>query len=74
MWDSFYSIFKISLKAIFANKMRAALTSLGNVSRRLRGAKERVGQRFPLWHEYFVFTPTLGFGRKYLLPQRRNHG
>lgn len=29
MWDSFYSIFKISLKAIFANKMRAALTSLG---------------------------------------------
>lgn len=31
MWDSFYSIFKISLKAIFANKMRAALTSLGIV-------------------------------------------
>ncbi|MCQ2410078.1 MAG: ABC transporter permease [Elusimicrobiaceae bacterium] len=29
MWDSFYAIFKISLKAIFANKMRAALTSLG---------------------------------------------
>ena len=31
MWDSFYSIFKFSLKAIFANKMRAALTSLGIV-------------------------------------------
>ncbi|MBD9150085.1 MAG: FtsX-like permease family protein [Spirochaetia bacterium] len=31
MWDAFYSIFKISLKAIFANKMRAALTSLGIV-------------------------------------------
>ena len=31
MWNSFYSIFKISLKAIFANKMRAALTSLGIV-------------------------------------------
>lgn len=31
MWDFFYSIFKISLKAIFANKMRAALTSLGIV-------------------------------------------
>ena len=31
MWDSFYAIFKISLKAIFANKMRAALTSLGIV-------------------------------------------
>ena len=31
MWDSFYSIFKISRKAIFANKMRAALTSLGIV-------------------------------------------
>ena len=31
MWESFYSIFKISLKAIFANKMRAALTSLGIV-------------------------------------------
>ena len=31
MWDSFYSIFKISLKATFANKMRAALTSLGIV-------------------------------------------
>lgn len=31
MWDSFYSIFKISLKAIFANKMRSALTSLGIV-------------------------------------------
>ena len=29
MWDSFCAIFKISLKAIFANKMRAALTSLG---------------------------------------------
>ncbi len=29
MWDSFVAIFKISLKAIFANKMRAALTSLG---------------------------------------------
>lgn len=29
MIDSLYSIFKISLKAIFANKMRAALTSLG---------------------------------------------
>ncbi len=29
MWDSAYAIFKISLKAIFANKMRAALTSLG---------------------------------------------
>ena len=29
MIDSFYAIFKISLKAIFANKMRAALTSLG---------------------------------------------
>ena len=29
MWDSFNAIFKISLKAIFANKMRAALTSLG---------------------------------------------
>lgn len=31
MWDSFCAIFKISLKAIFANKMRAALTSLGIV-------------------------------------------
>lgn len=29
MIDSLYAIFKISLKAIFANKMRAALTSLG---------------------------------------------
>ena len=29
MVDSFLAIFKISLKAIFANKMRAALTSLG---------------------------------------------
>lgn len=29
MWDSFVAIFKISLKSIFANKMRAALTSLG---------------------------------------------
>ena len=29
MIDSFLSIFKISLKSIFANKMRAALTSLG---------------------------------------------
>ena len=29
MIDSFLSVFKISLKAIFANKMRAALTSLG---------------------------------------------
>ena len=29
MWDSFIAIFKISLKSIFANKMRAALTSLG---------------------------------------------
>lgn len=29
MWDSFLAIFKISLKSIFANKMRAALTSLG---------------------------------------------
>ena len=29
MIDSLYSIFKISLKAIFANNMRAALTSLG---------------------------------------------
>lgn len=29
MIDSFLAIFKISLKAIFANKMRAALTSLG---------------------------------------------
>ena len=29
MLDSFLSVFKISLKAIFANKMRAALTSLG---------------------------------------------
>lgn len=29
MWDSFLTIFKISLKAILANKMRAALTSLG---------------------------------------------
>ncbi len=29
MWDSFCSIFKISLKSILANKMRAALTSLG---------------------------------------------
>lgn len=29
MWDTFLAIFKISLKAIFANKMRAALTSLG---------------------------------------------
>ena len=29
MIDSFLAVFKISLKAIFANKMRAALTSLG---------------------------------------------
>ena len=29
MLDSFLAVFKISLKAIFANKMRAALTSLG---------------------------------------------
>ena len=29
MFDSLLAIFKISLKAIFANKMRAALTSLG---------------------------------------------
>lgn len=29
MIDSFFSVFKISLKAIFANKTRAALTSLG---------------------------------------------
>ena len=29
MIDAFYAVFKISLKAIFANKMRAALTSLG---------------------------------------------
>ena len=29
MIDSLYAVFKISLKAIFANKMRAALTSLG---------------------------------------------
>lgn len=29
MFDSFLAVFKISLKAIFANKMRAALTSLG---------------------------------------------
>jgi len=29
MIDSLYAIFKISLKSIFANKMRAALTSLG---------------------------------------------
>jgi putative ABC transport system permease protein len=29
MIDTLYSIFKISLKSIFANKMRAALTSLG---------------------------------------------
>ncbi len=29
MIDAFFSVFKISLKAIFANKMRAALTSLG---------------------------------------------
>lgn len=31
MLDTFYSIFKLSLKAIAANKMRAALTSLGIV-------------------------------------------
>ncbi|MBR2392174.1 MAG: ABC transporter permease, partial [Elusimicrobiaceae bacterium] len=31
MWDTFLAIFKISLKAIAANKMRAALTSLGIV-------------------------------------------
>ncbi len=29
MIDSLYAVFKISLKSIFANKMRAALTSLG---------------------------------------------
>ena len=29
MIDAFLSVFKISLKSIFANKMRAALTSLG---------------------------------------------
>ena len=29
MLDAFLAVFKISLKAIFANKMRAALTSLG---------------------------------------------
>lgn len=31
MIDSLFSVFRISLKAIFANKMRAALTSLGIV-------------------------------------------
>lgn len=31
MMDTFLSVFRISLKAIFANKMRAALTSLGIV-------------------------------------------
>lgn len=31
MWDSFYSVFRLSIKAIMANKMRAALTSLGIV-------------------------------------------
>lgn len=31
MFDTFYSIFRLSLKAIAANKMRAALTSLGIV-------------------------------------------
>ncbi|MDO5765850.1 MAG: ABC transporter permease, partial [Elusimicrobiales bacterium] len=31
MFDAFYSMFKLSLKAIAANKMRAALTSLGIV-------------------------------------------
>ncbi len=31
MWDTFLAIFKISIKAIAANKMRAALTSLGIV-------------------------------------------
>ena len=31
MIDTFLSVFRISVKAIFANKMRAALTSLGIV-------------------------------------------
>ncbi|MGN1058668.1 MAG: ABC transporter permease, partial [Candidatus Avelusimicrobium sp.] len=31
MFDAFYSMFRLSLKAIAANKMRAALTSLGIV-------------------------------------------
>ena len=84
MMDTLISVFRISVKAIFANKMRSALTSLGIVIGVAAvitmlavgsGTQQEMTERFSRFGTNVLFlAPAVGSGREHFLPQRRYHG